>query len=166
MLSLQNLAGIVSVTKDVCIQGITSFHKCMTQLNEATSFHLDKISSVTIKSLADNTPLVATVKGELVFTAIITSVAGTRYYTPVTYQWDYGDGNTEISTEPSVIYSYSAPGSWNITLVATNNVNSAMFIGRIHVFKGWFANVYIYISVCRICHHSTRNYKMHTVVIM
>ena len=108
-----------------------------------TYFHLDEISSVTIKSLAGNTPLVATVKGELVFTANITSVAGTIYYTPVTYQWDYGDGNTAVSTEPSVTFSYSAPGSWNITVVATNNVSSAMFTGRINVFKGWYLNIYI-----------------------
>lgn len=106
-------------------------------LNE-TTFHLDKISNVTIKSLADNTPLVATVKEELVFTAIITSGAGTNYYTPVSYHWNYGDGNTEMSTEPLVTYSYSAPGLWNITVVAANNVSSAMFIGKIDVFKGWF----------------------------
>ena len=91
----------------------------------------------------------AIVKEELVFTAIITSVAGTIYYTPVTYHWDYGDDNTEISTEPSVTYSYPAPGLWNITVVAANNVSSACCIGRINVFKGWSPNIYI--TMCRIC---------------
>ena len=41
----------------------------------------------------------ATVKEKLIFKAIITSGARNSYYTPVTYYWDYGDGNTEDSTK-------------------------------------------------------------------
>ena len=97
--------------------------------------------------MAGDTPPVATVKGQLVFTAVITSAAGTDYYTPVTYQWDFGDGNTETSAGPSTTYSYSAPGSWNITLVATNDVSKAMSIGRIDVYKGQF-QIFLYMQAC------------------
>ena len=105
----------------------------------ATSFHLDKISNVTIPSLDDNSSLhvVAIVNREIVFRAIIASVAGTNYYTPVFYHWDFGDGNTDMSADPSITHSYSDPGSWNVTLMAKNNVSSVTFIGRIKVYKGW-----------------------------
>ena len=97
----------------------------------------DYISSVTIKSLADASPLVAIINEELVFTAIVT--AGTNYYTPVTYHWNFGNGHTETSTEPSITYSYSTPGSWNVTLTATNNVSGVTFSGTVQVYKGWFS---------------------------
>ena len=76
---------------------------------------------------------------KLIFTAVVTSVAGTNYYIPVTYQWDFGTGDTKMSTESSITYSYSAPGLWNITLIVTNNVSSAMFIGKVDVSKGQFS---------------------------
>ena len=79
---------------------------------------------------------VAIVKENKVFTAVVTSVAGTDYYTPVTYQWDFGNGDVDTSTESSITYSYSTPGLWNITLTATNNVSSATFTGQVHIFKG------------------------------
>jgi len=88
--------------------------------------------------LVNDSPLVAIVERDLVFTAVVTSVAGTNYYTPVTYQWDFGNGHIETSTESSITYSYSTPGLWNITLIATNNVSSAMFTGKIHAFKGMY----------------------------
>ena len=75
---------------------------------------------------------------EIVLTAVVTSLAGTDYYTPVTYHWDFGDGHTAVSTEPSITYSYSTPGSWNVTLQAANNVSSAVFSGRVKVNTGWF----------------------------
>ena len=100
--------------------------------------YIDDISSVTVKSLTDASPLVVIVNQEVVFTAVVTSLAGTTYYTPVTYQWDFGDGNNKVSTEASVIYSYSTPGVWNITLTAANNVSSAIFIGKINILEGLF----------------------------
>ena len=103
-------------------------------LNVATLTHLDKISNVIIDSLVSNSPLVAIINEELVFTAIVT--AETDYYTPVTYHWDFGNGHTETSTEPSITYSYSTPGSWNVTLTAANNVSSVAFSGRVNVVKG------------------------------
>ena len=79
----------------------------------------------------------AIVNEENVFTANVTSLAGTNYYTPVTYHWDFGNGHTEVSSESSITYPYSTPGLWTVTLKATNNVSSAVFSGRVMVSKGW-----------------------------
>ena len=99
----------------------------------------DKISSVTIRSLANASlsTLLAITNQEIILTAVVTSLAGTSYYTPVIYHWNFGDGHTAVSTELSITYSYSTPGSWNVTLQATNNVSSAVFSGRVKVYNGW-----------------------------
>ena len=39
-----------------------------------------------------------------------------------TYLWDFGDGNTSTEIEP--IHSYATPGSYTVTLSATNNCGS------------------------------------------
>ena len=80
----------------------------------------------------------AIVNEENVFTANVTSLAGTNYYTPVTYHWDFGNGHTEVSSESSITYSYSTPGLWTVTLKATNNVSSAVFSGIVKISKGWW----------------------------
>ena len=85
---------------------------------------------------------------KLIFTAVVTSVAGTEYYVPATYQWDFGTGDIRTSAESSITYSYSVSGSWNITLTVTNNVSSTMFVGRVDVSKGQFLACY---SMYRIC---------------
>ena len=90
-----------------------------------------------------NSSLVAIVNAEVVFRAIITSAAGTNYYTPVTYLWDFGDSNAEMTTDPSITHSYSAPGSWNVSLTAKNNVSSATFSGQIKVSKGWSQMLFV-----------------------
>ena len=100
--------------------------------------YLDKISNVIVISLAGDSPLVATVNQELVFTTVVTSLAGTNYYTPVTYHWDFGNDHTEVSSESSITHSYSIPGLWTVTLEATNNVSSAVFSGRVNVVTGKF----------------------------
>lgn len=99
---------------------------------------LDKISNVIVNSLAGDSPLVAIVNEELVFTPVVTSLGRTNYYTPVTYQWNFSNGHTEVFTnsEPSLTYSYSTPGLWNVTLRATNNVSSALFTGTVNVVTG------------------------------
>ena len=79
----------------------------------------------------------AIVNEEIVFTANVTSLAGTNYYTPVTYHWKFGNGHTEVSSESSITHSYSTPGLWTFTLEATNNVSSAVFSGLVMVSKGW-----------------------------
>ncbi|MBL4668806.1 MAG: PKD domain-containing protein, partial [Flavobacteriales bacterium] len=47
------------------------------------------------------------------FTENVIDVAGIA-----TYDWDFGDGNTSISPNPT--YIYQAPGTYNVTLIATN----------------------------------------------
>ena len=88
--------------------------------------------------MTGDSPLVAIVNEEVLFTAVVTSLARTNYYTPVTYQWNFGNGHTEVSTDSvaSLTYSYSTPGLWNITLRATNNVSSALFTGGVNVVTG------------------------------
>ena len=88
--------------------------------------------------MAGGSPLVAIVNEENVFTANVTSLAGTNYYAPVTYHWDFGNGHTEVSSESSITYSYSTPGLWTVTLKATNNVSSAVFSGIVKISKGWW----------------------------
>ena len=95
----------------------------------------DEISNVNIKDTTDS-PIMALRNKTLIFTAVVTSVAGTEYYVPATYQWDFGTGDIKRSTELSVTYSYSASGLWNITLTVTNNVSSAMCIHQVDVSKG------------------------------
>lgn len=42
---------------------------------------------------------------------------------PIAYQWNFGDGTTSTATDPS--HSYAAPGSFNVTLIATNAAGSS-----------------------------------------
>ncbi len=39
-------------------------------------------------------------------------------YGPITYQWDFGDGNTASSQSPS--HTYSSLGTYTVTLTVTN----------------------------------------------
>jgi PKD repeat protein len=39
----------------------------------------------------------------------------------VEYSWDFGDGNSNSTTEPEVTHAYTSPGNYNVTLVVTNN---------------------------------------------
>jgi PKD repeat protein len=41
---------------------------------------------------------------------------------PITYVWDFGDGvGTSVEENPS--YTYTAPGTYTVTLIATNEVD-------------------------------------------
>lgn len=42
--------------------------------------------------------------------------------TPTTWEWDFGDGGTSNLQNPN--YNYTAPGSYNVTLIATNGFGS------------------------------------------
>jgi len=42
----------------------------------------------------------------------------------VSYQWNFGDGNTESSASPYYSHTYWSPGSYNVTLTVTDNQGS------------------------------------------
>ena len=74
---------------------------------------------------------------EVVFTADVETDSNSDYYTPVIYQWDFGDGINMVTTVPTVTHTYSTPGSWNVSVSASNNVSSpGPFIGIVNVAKG------------------------------
>ena len=61
------------------------------------------------------TPVTPTV-GELVhFTGTVAS--GNP---PLTYTWDWGDGHTEVLTEPTALHTYTAAGTYTVFLTVTN----------------------------------------------
>jgi parallel beta-helix repeat protein len=39
----------------------------------------------------------------------------------VSYEWDFGDGNTTLSTGPFISHNYTAPDLYNVTLTVTDN---------------------------------------------
>lgn len=47
---------------------------------------------------------------------------------PMTYLWDFGDGNNSFQTNP--IYIYGAPGTYQVTLVVTNQFGCDTFITK------------------------------------
>ena len=48
----------------------------------------------------------------------VTFSANTRGSVPLTYSWDFGDGNTSSEAEPS--HAYAEPGTYEVTLTLTN----------------------------------------------
>jgi PKD repeat protein len=42
----------------------------------------------------------------------------------ITYHWDFGDGNSENSTIPSAVHTYTKPGSYKVTLTATDGAGN------------------------------------------
>jgi PKD repeat protein len=52
------------------------------------------------------------------FTASDSSVGGSPI---VEYSWDFGDGNSNSTSEPEVAHAYTLPGDYNVTLVVTNS---------------------------------------------
>jgi uncharacterized repeat protein (TIGR01451 family) len=50
----------------------------------------------------------------------------TRGEEPITYEWDFGDGNS-ISTDTSPQHTYAQAGSYEVTLTATNGIETSTF---------------------------------------
>ena len=70
------------------------------------------------------------------FRANVTTRFGSDYYTPVMYQWDFGDDSMNSSV-PTVTHTYTTPGSWNILVSVSNEVSSpVLFTGTVNVAKG------------------------------
>ena len=96
----------------------------------------DKIIGVNIATLT--VPLPVIVDRELVFRADLETESGSDYYTPVIYHWNFGDGVNMESLEPTVTHTYTTPGSWNVSVSASNNVSNKIipFIGIVNVALG------------------------------
>jgi uncharacterized repeat protein (TIGR01451 family) len=62
-------------------------------------------------------------------TSIFTNA--TRGREPITYEWDFGDGSA-ISTEANPAHTYAESGSYQVTLTATNGIETSLF-SDIHV---------------------------------
>lgn len=71
------------------------------------------------------------------------SFTGSNQYAPATmnftnlsqnassYSWDFGDGSTSSSQNPS--HTYSTPGTYSVTLQATNNIGSDVITKTVNV---------------------------------
>lgn len=46
----------------------------------------------------------------------------------ISYSWDFGDGNTSTLESPS--NNYTSPGTWSVTLVATNSAGATTVISK------------------------------------
>ncbi len=51
---------------------------------------------------------------------------------PITWLWDFGDGNTSTEFEPTHVYS--TENFWNVTLVASNPCGTSSFFQEVHSF--------------------------------
>jgi len=62
-------------------------------------------------------PLAPLVNVPVALTATVAPLDATG---PITYEWDFGDGNTETTTAPSVVHAYTASGAVQATVTALN----------------------------------------------
>lgn len=53
------------------------------------------------------------------FSAIVEGLDGAT----LTYCWDFGDGNSDVTSEPKVTYAYETPGSFTATLVVKDGTS-------------------------------------------
>ena len=66
------------------------------------------------------TATAATVYSQMSFASPVSFLsAATGGFTPYSFRWDFGDGNTAAGPSPS--NTYSAPGAYTVTLTATDN---------------------------------------------
>lgn len=47
--------------------------------------------------------------------------------TIVSYAWDFGDGQTAVTTSPFITHTYAAFGVYNVTLIVTNSAGTSTF---------------------------------------
>ncbi len=62
-------------------------------------------------------PTTPTVGLMTLFTATVAPPTAT---TPITYTWDFGDGHTAVVTTPTALHTYTATGTYTVTLTVEN----------------------------------------------
>jgi PKD repeat protein len=90
-----------------------------------------------VAGFSSNTPI--TVGGTAVFTNTTTGSG------PITYTWDFGDGNTSTDEHPEHVYA--APGAYVVTLTAVNEWDTAVVTGVFIVNEVEEVGTFIYLPV-------------------
>ena len=57
-------------------------------------------------------------------------------YGIVTYQWDFGDGNTARSSNPSITHNYRTKGNYTFSVTASNSVSEGLHTGTVAIKLG------------------------------
>lgn len=71
----------------------------------------------------DQAPIAAfTMVSQGVFDA---SASSSNVGTIATYEWDFGDGQTVVTTSPTINHNYAAPGTYNVTLRVINTAGTS-----------------------------------------
>ena len=112
-----------SVQKSILVLGNNKFHENICIL--AICF-LDKISKLIISS---SSSIVAGIA--VTFTASVELQYGTRYFTPVTFQWSYSDGKNS-----GPIHVFDEAGTYQVNCTAINYVNNFSNSTSVTVEKG------------------------------
>jgi len=55
---------------------------------------------------------------------------------PITYHWNFGDGDTVITTTRTVIHSYTTGGYHTVTLTTTNGGGAALYARNVEIKQG------------------------------
>lgn len=76
----------------------------------------------------------------------VTQFTDTSSGAPLTFYWDFGDGNTSNSQNPS--HMYNAPGAYTVMFVATNGGGSDTTLNNVTVFSMPIVNAGTDVSLC------------------
>jgi len=68
--------------------------------------------------------------------------SGKHNYGDVTFQWNFGDGNTATSLYPSTTHIYQTKGNWTFTVIVSNAVSEGQHTGRVDIRQGVYLNLY------------------------
>lgn len=102
-------------------------------VTDAAGASASKASSVTIANVAAPTVTLAVVPDpplanqSATFTATATPASG---HNIVSYAWNFGDGNTQTTTGPTVTKTYSAVGTYVVTVTVTDDVGQTASVSK------------------------------------
>jgi len=96
---------------------------------------LDAITCVDINTVIDQT--------SVKFNANLNCGDENYDYGRVTYQWDFGDGNTARSSDPSITHNYQAKGNFTFSVTASNSVCEGPHTGTVAIKLGMVTRVCI-----------------------